>query len=159
MFINFFKFIYTLFISLFINQMKHYHSALFILINVFIIYIAIHQLIQAYLFINRFKFIYSLFISLFINQSNALLQRINYFHYNQKQSTYLNFVHWLILKWSQVAIVKKVNLKTLKRFIKREISITKSRWFEFLNCATLSFDLHHLKTNNWDWKKILKIKW
>ena len=159
MFINSFKFIYTSFISLFINQVKHYHNALFILINVLIIHIAIHQLIQTYLFINQFKFIYSSFTSLFINQSNALSQRIIHSYCNQKQSTCLNFIHRLILKRSQVAIVRKIDLKTSKRFIKREILTTKSRWFEFSNCATLSFDSHHLKTNSWNWRKILKLKW
>ena len=128
--------------------MKHYYNALFIFIDILIIHIAIHQLIQAYLFINRFKFIYSSFTSLFINQLNALSQRIIHSYCNQKQSTCSNLVHRLISKRSQVAIVKRINLKTLKRFTKREMSTAKLRRFEFLNCTTLSFDSHHLKMNN-----------
>ena len=142
-----------------ISSRKHIYD------NFLIIYIAIHQLIQVYLFnnhntIHQIIQVYLLIIHVAAHQSvNALSLRIIHFHCKQNQSTCLNFVHRLISRRSQVAIVKKINLKTSKRFIKREMSTTKSRRFEFLNCATLSFDSHHLKTNNWDWRKILKIKW
>ena len=45
-------------------------------------------------------------------------------------------------------IVKKINLKTSKHFIKREMSTRKSRQFEFSNYAILNFDSQHLKTNS-----------
>ena len=112
-------------------------------------YLHRNSLIDSNLLVHQFFQIYLHIIHFVVYQSSkTLLQRIIHSHYNQKQSICLNFVHQLILRQSQVAIVKKVDLKTSKHFIKREILTVKLRRFEFLNCATLNFDLHHLKMNN-----------